>query len=253
MARAHSWRHASEGGFAPERYGVAAVGQPDAKAYVERHHYSGTHVADRQRYGLYDPAAGTPELCGVAVLSVPSRGKRVLTGVFPRLEPNAESLELGRLVLADSVAANGESWFTAEVLRLAARTGIRGVVSYSDPIVRWAADGTRTMSGHWGCTYQALNAWQLGRSTARTHWVMPGGSFFSPRAMQKIRARERGHEYAERRLVAWGAPAPKAGQDPAEWLGIALREASRGRRFRHPGASGTHGRPAPRGHSAARS
>ena len=34
--------------------------------------------------------------------------RRVLTAVFPDLEPYAESLELSRFVLADSVPANGE-------------------------------------------------------------------------------------------------------------------------------------------------
>ena len=43
--------------------------------------------------------------------------RRVLTAVFPDLEPYAESLELIRFVLAESVPANGESWFLARCWR----------------------------------------------------------------------------------------------------------------------------------------
>ena len=43
--------------------------------------------------------------------------RRVLTAVFPDLEPYAESLELSRFVLAESVPANGESWFLARCWR----------------------------------------------------------------------------------------------------------------------------------------
>ena len=95
-------------------------------------HYSGTYVASRLRYGLWERLGA---LVGVAVLSVPVQAA-VLTRPFPELMPYAESLELGRFVLADRVSGNGESWFLAQVFRLAARDGIRGVVSFSDPVAR---------------------------------------------------------------------------------------------------------------------
>jgi hypothetical protein len=47
--------------------------------------------------------APSPRVAGVPVLSVPPQA-RVLTQVFPGLEPCAESLELGRPVLEDEVA-----------------------------------------------------------------------------------------------------------------------------------------------------
>jgi hypothetical protein len=127
-----------------------------------------------------------------------------------------------------------ESWFVAQVFRLAAKTGIRGVVSFSDPVARYDSGGNMTMPGHIGIVYQALNATHVGRSTARTHWALPDGTIFSPRAMQKIRKQERGHEYAEQQLIASGAPVMLAGQKPAAWLAEALRAAG-GRTFRHPG------------------
>jgi hypothetical protein len=39
--RRPSWRHRSDGGFDGAAYEVAPVDDPTAKAYVERHHYSG--------------------------------------------------------------------------------------------------------------------------------------------------------------------------------------------------------------------
>jgi len=74
-------------------------------------------------------------------------------------QPYAESLELGRLVLGDEVPANGESWFVGQVFRQAALAGVRGVVSFSDPMPRAAADGTTITPGPYvGTIYQALNA-----------------------------------------------------------------------------------------------
>src|SRR5262245_20604510 len=124
-----SWRHRSEGGFDSARYEVAAIPEAQARAYVERHHYSGSYPASTQRYGLFERG----ELVGAAVLSIPVRAE-VLTGVFPQLAPYSESLELGRLVLADRVPANAESWALGRVFELAAREGVRGIVSFSDPL-----------------------------------------------------------------------------------------------------------------------
>jgi hypothetical protein len=97
-------RHRSDGGFDARAYDVALLDDRTAKAYVERHHDSGTYVASRLRYGLWERRSA---LVGVAVLSVPVR-PAVLTRPFPELEPYAESLELGRLVLADRVPGNGD-------------------------------------------------------------------------------------------------------------------------------------------------
>lgn len=231
--RTSTWRRTSDGGFDPARYGVADIDRETAKDYVTGHHYSGTYPAGRLMYGLYDLAGEAPELSGVAVLSVPT-SKPVLTSVFPHLEPYEESLELGRLVLAEEVPANGESWFVAEAFRMAAAEGIRGAVAFSDPVVRRDSQGRETMPGHLGIVYQALNAAHVGRSTVRTQWVLPDGTYFSPRAMQKIRAQDQGHEYSELQLIAAGARPMRAGEDPSEWLAGAL-VATGARTIRHPG------------------
>jgi hypothetical protein len=64
---------------------------------------------------------------------------QVLTNPFPTLVLNEESLELSRLVLLDSLALNDESWFCARVFARAAEHGVRGLVSFADPVPRAGA------------------------------------------------------------------------------------------------------------------
>jgi hypothetical protein len=236
--RQHSWRRPADGGFDPARYGVAAI--PDdttAKDFVTRHHYSGAYPAAAHRFGLYDLDAGE-QLAGVGVLSVPA-SRKVLSNVFPGLEPYSESLELGRFVLLDEVPANGESWFLGQMFRLAAGQGVRGVVSFSDPLPRWAAgsDGDEprlVMPGHVGTIYQATNATYTGRGTERTLTLLRDGTVYSDRAKQKVRDQGKGHEYAEGILIARGATPPRAGERPADALARMLAEAG-ARQVRHRG------------------
>lgn len=223
------WRHRSEGGFNARHYDAAPVNDRSAKAYVERNHYSGTYVASRLRFGLWDRRGS---LLGIAVLSVPVR-REVLTLPFPELEPFHESLELGRFVLADRAPANSESWFLAQVFRLAGREGMRGVVSFSDPVARRDVSGRLVFPGHIGIVYQASNALYAGRGTARTILVLPDGRVLHERALSKLRSLDVGHEYVEDLLRRFGAP-PRRGESPAKWLPTALA-AARVRRLRHPG------------------
>ena len=156
----------------------------------------------------------------VAVLSVPVQ-RAVLTRPFPELEPYRESLELGRFVLADRVPANGESWFLGQVFRFARREGVRGLVSFSDPVARRDNGGRLVFPGHVGIVYQASNAIYAGRGTSRRVLLLPDGSVLNERALSKVRSLERGHTYVEDRLRAFGAP-PRRGQHPDTWLSIAL-------------------------------
>lgn len=227
--RKHSFRHVSEGGFDQSRYDVAAVGEAAAKAFVEQNHYSGSYPAARLRYGLYERGA---LLVGVAVLSVPVQ-RSVLANALPDLEPYQESLELGRFVLADQVPANAESWFLARAFDLAAQNGLRGVVSFSDPLPRRGADGATVFAGHVGTIYQASNAVYTGRGTARWLRLLPNGQVLNERAIQKVRCQERSHEYVEDLLVRYGAW-PRRGADPVTWLPQALADAGV-QKVWHPG------------------
>ncbi|MFN8632919.1 MAG: hypothetical protein U0893_03625 [Chloroflexota bacterium] len=156
-----------------------------------------------------------------------------MTRPFPDLVPFHESLELGRLVLADRVAANGESWFLGRVFRLAGREGVRGVVSFSDPVARRDSTGELVFPGHVGIVYQSTNATYAGRGAARTILVLPDGRVLNERALSKLRTLDVGHDYVEQRLRRFGAP-PRHGAPPAEWLPHALAAAGV-RRLRHAG------------------
>lgn len=229
--RQHSWRHTDEGGFDKTRYDVSLLTEDGpAKAFVTQHHYSRSYPAARIRAALHEG----DRLVGVAIFGIPMR-EAVLTRAFPGLEPYTEALELSRFVLLDEVPANAESWFLAQAFRLAAHEGLRGVVSFSDPVPRVTRDGTILSPGHVGTIYQASNGLHTAdRGTPRTLLLGPDGRVFSERSLSKIRAQHRGHEYAERQLVAWGASPFIPEQDPVEWLRDAVREAGL-QRVRHPG------------------
>lgn len=226
----HTWRHTSEGGFDPSRYTVEPIDDDTtAKTFVTGHHYSGTYPAAKLRYGLYEQGR---QLVGVLVFGIPT-STRALTLPFPDLEPYVESIELSRLVLLDKVPANAESWFIARCFANAAAHGIRGVVSFADPVPR-IVDGQVLFPGHVGTIYQASNAILCGRGTARTLTLLPDGTVLSARAMQKVRGQERGHDHVERRLRGHGAPIMLAGEQPAAWLTRALDDVG-ARKVRHRG------------------
>lgn len=216
--------------FDPRGFEVRPI--PDdttASAFIITHHYSGAYVAARHRFGLFRG----DELVGVAVYSNPA-ALAVLTCVLPELDPTSESVELGRFVLLDGIGFNVETWLIARCHALLLEAGVAGVVSFSDPVPRRMPNGTLITPGHIGQIYQASNAVYTGRAWARTLWVLPDGSIFNGQAQQKIRDQKRGHEYAERQLIRWGARPMRAGEDPRSWLREA-RGACRVAYFRHPG------------------
>ena len=127
-----------------------------------------------------------------------------------------------------------ESWFLGQVFRLAATTGIKGLTSFSDPMPRYDISGNLYKPGHIGLIYQCTNSRYTGRATPRTLVMLRTGEVLSDRALQKVRGQERGHEYVERLLIAHGARAARAGENPAAWLRQALQDA-RVLRVRHRG------------------
>lgn len=223
--RRSSFRPAGEV-LRPADFEVAAIADDTtAKAFVERHHYSGSYPAARFRFGLYRRG----QLEGVAVFSHPSNDK-VLTNVFPVRAVDA--VELGRFVLLDAVPGNGETWFLGRCFEKLRAAGLFGVVSFSDPVPRTSTAGAVVFPGHLGVIYQAHNAAYLGRGTVRTLRLLPDGAVFSSRAAQKIRAREQGWQYAVEQLRAAGAPPPPA-YDLGGWLRAWLPVVTR--TLRHPG------------------
>ena len=222
-----TWRDGSEP-IATWRYEVAAIrDDTTARAFVERHHYSRSYVAARRRFGLYRGG----QLQGVAVFSQPVQEK-ALQALGPAA---AAGVELGRLVLLDEVAGNGESWFVARCFALLRAEGFEGVLSFSDPMARRRVDGSVVHPGHVGIVYQALSAQYAGRGTARTLRLLPDGRAVNERSLQKIRAGEPGGS-AGARLVAdleAAGAVPFDAADPAAWARMAVAQVTRP--FRHPG------------------
>jgi hypothetical protein len=156
----------------------------------------------------------------------------VLTNVFEA--PVLTTVELGRFVLLDSVAGNGETWFLARSFEILRKHTIVGVVSFSDPLRRRTASGEVIHMGHVGTIYQAHNGIYLGRGTARSLHLLPDGRIFSDRAAQKIRNSERGWKYAAAQLEAFGATdVPTDASARTEWLNSSLQ--SLATRVRHKG------------------
>lgn len=219
--------------FNPALYRVAPISAADARHFVIQHHYSATMPAAIHHHGLIHTP--TEQLVGVAVASVPV-SRRTLTNVFPTLQPYAQSVELGRFVLLDDVPANAETWTLARVLRCWYQAGVRGVVSFADPMPRVTAAGETLLRGHWGTIYQAAGTGDnyTGRGTARTLTLLPDGTILNARAAQKVRAQETGHAYVERRLEHLGAVPKRPGEDPRRWLQDALATVGASR-VRHRG------------------
>ncbi len=207
-------------------YDVAAVRDTaTAKTFIETHHYSGSYPAARFRFGLFRRG----ELVGVSIYSHPC-SDQVLTSVFPNAR---DSVELGRFVLLDEVPSNAETWFLARTFELLRKEGLAGVVSFSDPLPRRREDGGLVCPGHVGTIYQAHNGVYLGRSPGRRLLLLPDGHVLHHRALQKIRARERGWRYAAALLEAHGASRLSDSDNATKWLARWLPRLTRS--VRHPG------------------
>jgi hypothetical protein len=214
---------------------AVAIDEATAKAFVTQHHYSASYPAARFRVGMmWRPSSGRECLAGVVVFSVPMN-ERTVPRYFEELEPRA-GVELGRLVLLDEVPANAESWLVARAFRLLreALPGVRGCVSYSDPLERISSTGERVKPGHVGTVYQALNGAYRGRSSSRTLLIAQDGRAVSPRALSKLRADEKGAAYTYAQLRSMGAPGRRPLESGSAYVARALEEGGF-RGIRHPG------------------
>lgn len=235
-ARSQRWRdrrqalvpNASE--INPADFTVDAVGKLAAKAFVERHHYSGTFPAARLSVGLFRGR----QLAGVAVFSVPMNEHSVCrhTGLASPLQ----GVDLGRFVLLDDVAGNGETWFLSRALRVLRREkpDVLAVVSCADPEPRLAPTGEVIKPGHIGMIYKGMSALYRGRTRARFERLTPDGQLFSERAVSKLRAHDQGHAYAVAELVRRGADRPALGEHLGVWFDRLEATGFISRR-RHPG------------------
>ena len=104
------------------------------------------------------------------------------------------------------------------------------------PFPRTRRDGETVFAGHVGGIYQKKAAHYLGQ--ARAHFVdlLDDGRILSPRAVAKVRARDRGWEYVVGDLIEAGARPPADTATPealATWLAAELPRITR--HVKHPG------------------
>jgi hypothetical protein len=232
------------------RLEVVEIDELAAKAFVETHHYSRRFPAARFRFGLLDRG----ELAGAAVFSRPFT-PAVITNAFPWLEDVDQGAELGRFVLLDSIAANGETWFLARCFALL-RGRLRAIVSFSDPTPRSAASGVQIFPGHIGTIYQASNANYAGTTDPATLRILPDGTVFSNMSSGKIRRGLRGWKSAAAELVRFGAePLPDITSAEARIAWLERWRSELTRPMRHRGMhryTFTLDRAAPRAYGPAR-
>jgi hypothetical protein len=228
LNREQRWRAPADL-FNPRQYAVDAFpGDTIPKRFIEQHHYSGSYPAALCRVGLFGPG---PSLVGVAVFS--SGGPGVVRKWV------GEGVELGRLVLLDTVAYNAESWFVSRAFELLeAELQVRRVVSFADPVARPEVP----KPAHWGTIYKALNGQFAGRAEARWRLVAPDGQLVERRMLTKLAAHDaprptkygmtdRGWQYGLRWLAAQGAT-PHRSESMHQFI---KRLESEWRRVYHPG------------------
>jgi len=214
--------------FNPSRCEVVPLPEADAKRFIESAHYSRSYPAARFRCGIMvKPAFGAEYLGGVAVFSVPMQG-RVITKYLGVGVEN-QGVELGRLVLQDTpeLGFNAETFFLSRSFKLLRRAipSLEGVVSFADPLPRYAEDGiTVVKPGHAGVCYRAFSGAYKGRSSKRKLIVSRSGQVVSERALSKIRNGESGEQYASKQLITMGAPVRAPFEDGRDYVDRALLE-----------------------------
>lgn len=222
--------------FDPSRYAVDIIGYQEAKRFIEETHYAGSYVASRMQVGLWHKPSPfqREQLAGVIAFSVPIQNA-CIPAWFGGVPAN-QGVEIGRLALLDHVPGNGETFTLGRAFRLLRQTlpEVRAVLSYADPMERHDADGRVFKLGHRGTIYAAFSGAYLGRSSARTLVLARDGRCINERTLSKLRNGERGAAYAERQMVAMGAPARSAFEDGADYVARALQSGAF-RRVRHPG------------------
>ena len=227
---ADRYRPASEG-FDPDRYEVRPIDETrEARPFVLQHHYSRSFPSIRLPLGLIELGLRRrpDRLVGVLTFGHPSAEAAPMK--WANIQRTRDAGELNRLVMLDEVPGNAETWFLGQAMPLAqsywASMGdnLKLIISYSDPVVRRAPDGEVLMPGHIGNIYQAHNATFAGRASRRSGDLFsPAGVLIDKKLITKLRSADRpnptmGWQYAERAVLAAGAPERKRGESYANWI-----------------------------------
>lgn len=219
------WSWARAAAFRRSEYEVAPLDERTARPFVEQHHYAHSWCAQLDSYGVYRHGW----LVGAGVFAYPVNDL-VVTKPFPELAPGEQARELARFVLLDDVPYNAESFALARMFEHERARGTLGIVSFSDPVRRTTTAGEVVLPGHVGTIYQAKGALYAGRGTPRWLRLLPDGTVFPERMLQKMRKRERGWLAGIRRLERFAGPCHG---DVDAWFRAALVRHTR--RLHHPG------------------
>ena len=145
-------------------YQIAPVPRPQARAYIEAHHYLRTAPrAPTVALGLWQGAT----LIGVALIGVSCSEAARAFPFGPAYKTHV--LELTRFHVLDGTPRNTESWFLARVRRRLDRR-LWGLLAFADP-----------SAGHVGTLYQASSALYLGQTRARRAYRDSAGRTHSER------------------------------------------------------------------------
>lgn len=199
--------------FNPRAHDVELIDQATAKAFVERHHYSGSCSPLAHPFGLFDHG----ELVGTAVFG-PLPSSNAHNAVFGPAYTEKQCVTLGRFVLVDSALINAESWFIKQCFDRLPGRGVIAVESCADPIERRLPDGQLVKPGHVGTIYQASSMQYVGKTNPASLPLLPDGTVLSNRTQGKLVRGERGDGRAIVQLAQWGAARPEPGEDLQEWL-----------------------------------
>lgn len=221
----------------PKKYEIAALdgagSDTEARRFLQAHHYARSLPATREKFGLYRKGC----LVGVVTFSPPFPAviaTRELGGTA------GEARVLSRLCLLDEVPGNGASFFVGEVFRRLRREGLRGVITYADPVPRKGGDGAWIKPGHIGTIYQALSACYLGRASSKRLLLFPDGTSLHADTAGKIRRGKSGWQGGMRSvsarldmdLPAW---ARSAEHDPERARAFLQAATARMQHVQHPG------------------
>ena len=219
------------------RYVIELVSPAEASALLAQHHYLGGRLPGKfYCHGVRDTEDGA--LVGVATYG-PGGAPAIRKAAFPSLFVGFKEIRkascavLDRFVLLDGVPANAETHILKLSFALALEMGVRGIVSFSDPVARTTLDGKVIFPGHIGQIYKGKGMIYTGRSSKEWCVIFKDGRIQPRRSLTAWANAEGGHDYVYAELVAYGAPPILADEPRAVWLERALPLVSRP--FHHTG------------------
>lgn len=198
--------------FNPRIHEVAPVAEKMAREFVAREHYLPDFPSAKLCVGLFRHE----KLTGVAVFGTPQHNNTILK-TFNVSNVN-DGVVLSRIVLLDSEEMNAESYFLGRCREMLKKQGYVGLVTFSDDVPKFDANGKLIFPGHLGIQFRAGNAVFLGRSSPSAEYIFADGQVLSNRAFSKLTNNENGWRYVANKFEERGAnPCPENFDERKQW------------------------------------